>query len=119
MKNSLYIPKGYEVERDCACGLNYLLDPIPDAILGLSIKEACCIHDWMYGIVSTEAYRKFADRIFLDNVLAIIDRDTNWSLLRWLRKLVAYGYYQGLKVVGWPIYHRKKSEEAERADRSA
>lgn len=120
--DSLITPAGYEVEADCECGLNgYRLDPIPDSILGISIKEACCIHDWMYGKGITAADRAQADKYFLENVLFIIRRDSRSSILAWFRRRIAYGYYDGLRgPIGGAVFwrHKHPSEDAV-ANRSA
>jgi hypothetical protein len=45
---------------------------IPDTVYGLSIKQACDIHDFMYLYGETEAERKEADQWFSHNMHVIV-----------------------------------------------
>jgi hypothetical protein len=106
--SALQFPEGYAAEADCTCGLNRTrLNPVPNFLLGLDIKEACCIHDFMYGVARTERDRINADKIFLKNLLVIIGRDRKANTLtRLARKAMVYKYYLGVLVFGYPIFHK-------------
>lgn len=43
---------------------------------GLSIKKACNIHDWMYHFGKNEEDKDKADRVFLNNMIRIIESET-------------------------------------------
>jgi len=101
----MQIPEGYQRGDDCACGLNnWRNDLISDSIFGLSIKEACCIHDWMYERGATSEDRARADQLFLENVLYLISTGRGSRAVRWARKTVAFHYYEGLRIFGGLIF---------------
>ncbi len=106
----MIVPAGFARENGCECGINQQrLDPIPDTILGLNIKEACCIHDWMYGLGNSESDRSKADKVFLWNLLYLIqlDKDASWKKTI-ARRAMAYHYYAGLVLFGGVVYWRKR-----------
>ena len=106
------IPEGYQKENDCACGLNsYRNDLISDSILGLSIKEACCIHDWMYGTGRSIRDREIADSVFLENMLELIEKKPSWRITKYFRKKIAFGYYEGVRRIGGFLFWRNKRPE--------
>ena len=87
----LYEPPGYqdlsadEKSRICnGCGSKGLGWLIPNTIYGLNISEACNIHDWQYSQGATLKDKEYADRIFLNNLVRIIDSGSKF--LRWLRR---------------------------------
>jgi hypothetical protein len=82
---------------------------VPDTIYFLSIKAACNIHDWMYAIGKTLADKKEADRVFLNNMLRIIDHANSFAFLEGLRRARAYEYYEAVKVFGGPAFWDKKN----------
>ncbi|MDX9743896.1 MAG: hypothetical protein RBT59_08775 [Arcobacteraceae bacterium] len=94
----LYAPLSYwnakENEKKSICngcgakkGLN-----VPDTFYGLSITQACNIHDWMYKEGTTQADKLFADAIFRLNLSIIIDTNSNF-LTAILRHSRASTYY--------------------------
>jgi hypothetical protein len=118
----LYAPASYwaatpaERDRKCnGCGpgggsllsraLNWL---IPDALLGLPIKAACQIHDWMYAEGETVADKEEADRVFLNNMLRLIEAESSWLLKRHRRSL-ALEYYSQVHDFGGPAFWRGKN----------
>jgi len=123
--NEIYKPKSYinaskglkkEVCNGCGPG-GWKFDLIPDTIYGLSITEACNVHDWMYYEGKTKDDKRRADRIFLENVLWIIDnyysKSKAWykGLMRWLRRRRAYKYYEAVADFGNSAYEKGKKAD--------
>lgn len=83
----LYAPKEYwklsfESKREIcnSCGASSaLFDFVPDNIYGLDISECCNIHDYMYHIGETIEDKFEADRVFLNNLIRIVDKNTSWK----------------------------------------
>lgn len=73
---------------------------ILDKILGLSIKPACGIHDFEYGVGGTEADRAAADNRFLCNMLKIINKEPGFALFRMYRRYRAVTYYNAVVEMG-------------------
>ena len=73
---------------------------IPDHLLFVSIKTACDIHDWMYLHGQTEADRDEADRVFLNNMLRIVEAKSNNWLTRAIRRRLALHYYSAVRDSG-------------------
>ena len=73
---------------------------VPDTMYGLSVFRACQIHDYMYYVGKTAADKKEADRVFLNNMVRIINAETKWKWLRSLRKRRAYAYYKAVDLFG-------------------
>ena len=73
---------------------------IPDHILWVSITPACDIHDYMYAVGQTEDDRAEADRVFLNNILRIVeDQSANWAT-RFVRRRLALHYYAAVRDFG-------------------
>lgn len=73
---------------------------VPDTIYGLSLFEACRLHDWAYGIGGTELDRQSADREFLTNILMLIDANEKWYYPTWLARRRAMTYYDAVVRFG-------------------
>ena len=82
---------------------------VPDSIWGLSVVEACHIHDWMYHHGSTEKDRREADRVFLNNMLRIINQKGGW--LASFRRYRAMTYYNAVRNYGGPAFWANKNPE--------
>lgn len=82
---------------------------VPETFYGLNISEACNIHDWMYLLGKTIADKEEADRVFLNNLLRLIDDRTRWCWLKWLRRRRALKYYQAVKHFGGPAFWAEKN----------
>jgi len=125
----LFSPEGYDdltkedKKRICnGCGPRSKFDFVPDTIYGLNISEACNRHDYMYekAYPNIEA-KKEADRVFLNNIIRIIDHETKkrigWDGLSfknpliWLRKRRAYKYYLAVKNFGGPSFWKDKNNK--------
>jgi hypothetical protein len=74
-------------------------DFIPDGVYGLSIREACYIHDWDYHFGRTDEDRRAADKRFLDNMLTLIELRSS-GLFRSLRRWRAMTYYNAVREKG-------------------
>ena len=69
---------------------------VPDTLYGLSITEACNIHDWRY---ARRYNRWLADAEFLANMLSLIE-SRPWSPLKPLRRYRAITYYSVVREFG-------------------
>ena len=118
MNNEMYQPDSYKEasnekkKKICnGCGPGgWKFDLVPDTMYGLSITEACNVHDWMYYEGDTTDDKKRADRILLENILLLIDnnysKSNSWwkGLIRWLRRRRAYKYYEAVADFGGSSY---------------
>jgi hypothetical protein len=115
----LYAPEAYvsaspevraQVTNGCGPG-GWKFDIVPDTIYGLNITEACNIHDWMYTVGEDLAAKDEADRVFLNNVLRLIEAAQGfWAkLLRPLRRVRAREYYEAVHVFGGPAFWDNKN----------
>ena len=113
-----YIPKTYseatDSEKDATCngcgtkGLGGWL--VPDTLWGLDITEICNMHDWMYAEGKVQSDKWFADRMFLENMLDLIDRESSiW--LKWLRRTRAMSYYSAVCDLGSQAFWTGKKHE--------
>jgi hypothetical protein len=76
------------------------VDFVPDDLFGCSIKQACCIHDWQYRTGDSEQDRRYADRIFYENMLHLIDKTGGSWFIRGMRKAKAWAYYKAVRWFG-------------------
>ena len=79
---------------------------IPNTIYGLSVKEACYIHDWMYYFGVSDYGKELADKVFLENMYKLIADGSWW--LRFLRRRRALKYYLAVKFFGKRAYMADK-----------
>ena len=82
---------------------------IPDSLYGLSIKEACNIHDYMYRTGSTIEDKWEADRVFLNNMLRLVDDGSDNWFTRWVRSRAAVKYYYAVRDCGGPAFWQGKN----------
>jgi len=100
----LMVPDSYintpyaEIQKHTGgCGPGKLGDSfVPDTILGESIFLACQIHDWMY-YVGIPGDKDIADRVFLWNMVALID---DGEVLDQVRLRTVMTYYQAVRIGG-------------------
>jgi hypothetical protein len=85
---------------------------ITDSIWGVDIRPACDIHDWMYAEGETPAAKDEADRVFLNNMLRLIDAAGGCRLLQWLRRIDARTYYEAVQHFGGPAFWAGKNPAA-------
>ena len=82
---------------------------VPDRLWGLSIKEACNIHDWMYHTGAAIEDKDEADRVFLNNMLRLIDSAGGlWPVVA-LRRHAAAKYYRAVADFGGPAFWSGKN----------
>lgn len=91
----------YTPKDKCSCGAeNAKFDFIPDTIYGLSIREACCIHDDRYGRGGNINDKNYADSEFLANLVYIINSCDKWYYPTWLARRRAMAYYDAVVRFG-------------------
>ena len=86
---------------------------IPDTIWGLKITIVCDIHDFMYDVGKTLKDKEEADRVFLNNLLRLIDAETSLAVLKWLRRRRAKTYYDAVCLLGGPAFWAGKNKGEE------
>jgi hypothetical protein len=86
-------------------------DFIPDRIYGTDISAACHIHDYMYHVGRSIEDKEEADRVFLNNMLRLIERDSHkWYKPTMLQRRRALKYYEAVVAFGGSaIWSGKKS----------
>lgn len=100
------IPYG---KRPGGCGAGKFGDLlVPDSLWGLNITFMCKIHDHMYSIGASEEDREVADRTFRNNLMRWVSRETDSSVLRWLRMRRAVKYYHAVRMFGGPAFWNDK-----------
>lgn len=84
---------------------------VPETLWGLNVSAACDIHDWMYVAGETLADKEEADRVFLNNLLRLIDTAGGWWLLKKLRRQRARTYYEAVHLFGGPAFWDGKNPD--------
>jgi len=102
-----------EIVSGCGPGKGWKANLVPETLWGLSVHEACDIHDWMYHLGETIEDKKEADRVFLNNMIRIIDVRTKWNWLRRLRLRRAKTYYLAVCWFGGPAFWAGKNQPGE------
>jgi hypothetical protein len=77
---------------------------------GLSITEAANIHDYMYYVGMTLEDKREADRVFLNNMIRIIEANSKFWVLEFLRKRRAKKYYLAVDWFGGPAFWSGKND---------
>ena len=85
---------------------------VPDTLWGLSIEPACDIHDAMYHWGRTRQDKAAADRVFLNNMLRLVEAHSG-RLLKWLRRYRAVSYYAAVRDFGGPAFWAGKNPPAQ------
>lgn len=98
----------FEVCNGCGAA-NAKFDFVPDRIYGTYIGYACHIHDWMYNVGHTIEDKEEADRVFLNNMLRIIDRENKWYKPTFLMRIRARNYYRAIRAFGGPAFWAGKN----------
>jgi len=112
----LYAPPTYKEATDAeiqqvvnGCGAaGAKFDFVPDSLLGLSIKECCHRHDWMYNEGRTIEDKDEADRAWRNNMLREIERGSWW--LKRPRRFLARRYFNAVHYFGGPAYWANKPD---------
>ena len=118
IRAELYAPKSYwaaspdEVSRVAGgCGPGGFGDfLVPDKIWGLDVSHACRIHDWMYHLGETLADKDEADRVFLNNMLRLVEAAGGPGWLQRLRANRAHTYHLAVATFGGPFFWKDKNE---------
>lgn len=82
---------------------------VPDRLLGASVRECCNIHDFMYSRGSDITDKDAADRVFLNNMLRVIDHGHPW--LRWPRRRLAMLYTAACGTWAGRLFGRVKTTQ--------
>ena len=95
-----------EIEENTGgCGPGKLGDWfVPDYIWGESIILACRIHDWMYHIGINVMDKQIADKVFLWNMVVLID---NGEILDSARLRRVMSYYQAVSFGGASAFRKE------------
>lgn len=112
----LFAPQGYwqqtgeQRKASCnGCGTKGFMGwLVPDTIYLLNVTEACNIHDFMYAAGQTQADKEEADRVFLNNMVRIIN--ANGGLFRPLRLRRAKTYFHFVDQLGGPAFWDNKNQ---------
>ncbi len=84
---------------------------IPDSLIGVSIKEACNIHDFMYAFGEKEEDREQADRVLLNNMMRTVEACSGNWFSRWIRRKLALHYYGVVRDMGGTYFWHDKNPE--------
>lgn len=84
---------------------------VPDTMWGLNVRVCCDIHDYMYSVGTTIEDKRVADRVFLNNVLRVVE-DGAW-ILRALRRRRAKTYFFFVDTFGGPAFWDGKNKPEE------
>lgn len=108
MKYNLHLSESYQIATDddrllhCnGCGAKGGIK-VPSTFYGLSIEEACHVHDWDYAHGKTQEDKDKADKYFLYNMLVIIESQTGFvnAVLKPLRRRRALKFYEAVAMWG-------------------
>lgn len=92
------------------CGSsNAMFDFVPDSIYGMYIGYCCFVHDWGYYEGHDILDKEESDRIFLNNMLRMIDNDCPWYAPKFLLRLRAKTYYNAVRYFGGPSFFKDKN----------
>ncbi len=118
MNLDLYAPKEFwelpfkDRQGKCGAGEGLAEKIVPDRILGLWIRPACSIHDFMQGVGNTHEDFKESNRVFHYNLYRIIKEKGGW--LKYPRYVIATGYYIAVaSPIGAMIYWKDKNKPEE------
>jgi len=84
---------------------------VPDRIWGLNIKPACLCHDVSYALGKDIKDKEFADWCFQNNMDLMIEVNTWFAPLKWLRRRRARTYYRAVCRFGYDLFKGGKINE--------
>lgn len=85
---------------------------VPDKLLGLRVSVACHIHDVSWAVAeATDEARNIADKMFLDNMQAIIKAKPGTWWQRAIRHMMAMGYYVAVNSTKNHLFFDLKREQ--------
>ena len=82
---------------------------IPNTFYGLDMTECGNIHDYMYHIGKTIEDKRQADRVFLNNMLRVINKESANGFMRFIRSRRAMTYYNAVNELGGPAFWAGKN----------
>lgn len=117
MATKLYAPESYwnatPEQRKVVCNgcgvAGWKGKLVPNTMWGLDISKACDIHDWMYHYGNTEEDRCEADRVFLNNLIRIINAHD--GMLAAIRRYRATTYYNTVRAYGGAAFWDNKNPD--------
>jgi hypothetical protein len=118
MTAKLFAHKGYDdllpEQKSTICNgmgsANSILSSfIPNTMYGLDVEECGNIHDYGYHSGKTIEDKKTADRVFLNNMLRVINHEGGF--LAPFRRRRALKYYEAVVYFGGPAFWTDKSEK--------
>lgn len=99
------IPESKKVQICNGCGpKGWKGELVPDQLLGVSIAEACNIHDFQFHVGGDELDRKYADDVFKTNMYALINRAAGPRHKLYARKVMAWWYWWTVRRLGKPHF---------------
>lgn len=107
----LYKPVNFVKKKCNGCGTGWNAKLVPNTIYFLNIKNACCIHDYMYEVGKTQEDKEEADRVFLNNMLRIIEAKKTWYYPHHLARTRALTYYATVVNFGSTAFWEGKNNE--------
>ena len=121
MKALLFAPEAYwkltpeqkaRIVNGCGPG-RFGSKLVPDRLWGLSILAACEIHDYMYAVGETIEDKDEADRVFLNNMLRLIDKAGGRWIIKAMRRHAAVKYYRAVADFGGIAFWAGKNSPCE------
>lgn len=107
------LPYEERKRRRCGPGRGVLEWLVPETIYGVSVTSACSIHDFMYSIGSTIEDKNEADRVFLNNMIRLIESHDGLFFMQRLRLKRAFLYYEAVSHFGGPAFWKNKNKPTE------
>jgi len=104
LSNDFNMPEGY---KSNGCGSDGNSNIVPNTIYGLSVFEACRLHDYAYLKGKTNEDKDKADREFLNNLIRIITNYDKWWYPTSFAKVRAKEYYLAVKYFGGSAFFDK------------
>jgi hypothetical protein len=81
---------------------------IPDTLIGVSVHEACNLHDLNYSIGGDTNDRKIADETFISDMLKAVEKNSKNSIGKNIRTIQAYLYYWSVRFFGTLFFHNRQ-----------
>ena len=78
---------------------------VPDTIYGMSVKAACIIHDWCFGVWNDKAGFEIANNIFKNNMIRINNQNLGCGTIKRLRLKRIKKYFLAVHFFGEPSYY--------------